>query len=73
MGVNVGLDGDGWQRIFTELAHGQVGVTKPSFSSCNDFGERVKRGLKDGLIINLTKHFSVTVYLKSGKTLIKMQ
>jgi hypothetical protein len=72
MAVNVGLDGDGWQRIFTDLAHGHVGVTMPSFSSCNDFAERVRRGLKDGSIINLTKRFSVTISLKEGKTLVKV-
>jgi tRNA(Ile)-lysidine synthetase-like protein len=72
MAVNVRLDGDGWQRIFTDLAHGHVGVTKPSFTSCNDFAMRVRRGLKDGSIINLTKRFSVTICLKEGKTLVKV-
>ena len=70
MGVSVGLDGDGWQRIFTDLAHGRVGVTKPSFSACNDFAERVRRGLKDGLVIHFTKRFRVTVSLKADKTLL---
>lgn len=70
MGVSLGLDGDGWQRIFTDLAHGHLGLTKPSFSACNDFAERVGRGLKDGLVIHFTKRFRVTVCRKTDKTLL---
>jgi tRNA(Ile)-lysidine synthetase-like protein len=70
MGVSLGLDGDGWQRIFTDLAHGHLGLTKPSFSACNDFAERVGRGLKDGLVIHFTKRFRVTVCRKKDKTLL---
>jgi tRNA(Ile)-lysidine synthase TilS/MesJ len=68
--VSVGLEPDGWQRIFTDLAHKCLGLTKPSFSACNDFALRVRRGLKNGLVINFTKRFSVTVCLKSDKTLL---
>lgn len=68
--VSVGLGPDGWQRIFTDLAHKCLGLTKPSFSACNDFAVRVQRGLKNGLVINFTKRFSVTVCLKTDKTLL---
>lgn len=70
--VSVGLDADGWQRIFTDCAHGHLGLTKPSFSACNDFAERMRRGLKDGLVIHLNKRFSVTVSLGAEKTLLKL-
>ena len=70
--VSVGLEGDGWQRIFTDCAHGHLGLTKPSFSACNDFAERVRRGLRDGLVIHLNKRFNLTVSLVAGKTLVKM-
>jgi tRNA(Ile)-lysidine synthase TilS/MesJ len=69
-GLSVGLCADDWQRIFTDLAHIRLGLTKPSYSACNDFVERVARGLKDGSVINLTKRFSVTVSIKADRTLI---
>lgn len=67
-GVNVELDGDGWLHIFSTICHGSLGVGKPSFAACNEFSERIKRGLVNGMKINMRKDLQFVVVKKGDET-----
>lgn len=58
------LDGDGWLRIFTDLCHDKLGGRKPSFAACNDFANRVKRGLKNYMKVDLSRNLTAIVMIK---------
>jgi len=55
------LDGEGWQRILTDLAHTHLGVGKPSFAAADDFANRTRRGLQNGQIVTLRKDLVLQV------------
>jgi tRNA(Ile)-lysidine synthase TilS/MesJ len=69
--VDIGLDAGGWLQILTDLTHNKLGLSKPSYSACEELERRVKRGLKNGDIIHLKKHFAMRLLLIDGTTFLE--
>jgi len=61
------VDGEGWQRILTELAHKHLHIGKPSYAACQDFAARVRRGLENGQKITLRKDFIAQICKEHGE------
>lgn len=70
--VNADLDADGWQNIFTELAHSKLGITKPRFAACEDFYNRVAKGLKHMQKINLHKNYCLEININGDEIWVKV-
>jgi len=70
--VHAELDADGWQHIFTDLAHSKLGLTKPRFAACEDFYNRVAKGLKHGQKINLHKNYCVEIQMCDDQIWVKV-
>jgi tRNA(Ile)-lysidine synthetase-like protein len=68
--VEARLEGDGWLRIMTDIAHRRLGVAKPSIRACQDFANRISRGIHNGQRVTLTKGLGVRLLADKGK--IKM-
>jgi tRNA(Ile)-lysidine synthase TilS/MesJ len=68
--VEAQLEGDGWLRIMTDIAHRRLGVGKPSIRACQDFANRISRGIHNGQRVTLTKDLGVRLLADKGK--IKM-
>ena len=64
--IQAGLDGDGWLRIFTDIAHKRLKISKPSLSACHSFASRVNRNISDGQLFILKKDLKVRVMKKEG-------
>jgi tRNA(Ile)-lysidine synthase TilS/MesJ len=60
--IQCGLDGEGWQRILTDVAHTHGRIGKPSLAACVDFAKRIGRGIENGQRISLRKDFVVRIW-----------
>ena len=61
LALKANLDVDGWLRIFTDLAHKHLGLTKPSVKSCQNFVSRINHKLYDGQTIALHGYLNVRI------------
>jgi tRNA(Ile)-lysidine synthetase-like protein len=71
LAIEVDLDTNSWLILFTELAHSKLNWKKPSYKSCEDFVDRVKRGLKNNQIISLSKTFKLKTLLVAKAILLQ--
>lgn len=64
--VEAELDGDGWSHIFTTICHSKLGISKPSIHACRDFGTRIQRlgrgGLVEGQRLSMKKDLAVVFH-----------
>lgn len=70
--ITLTLDADGWLKIFTDLCHNNLKITKPSYKSCVEFANRVKKGLKNGDKVNLKSGLLITLLKTEDKYLLKV-
>ena len=69
--VDLALDAGGWLQILTDLTHNKLGLAKPSFSACEELERRVNRGIKNGDIIHLKKHFAMRILIEERATFLE--
>lgn len=71
--VGLGLDAGCWLQILTDLAHNKLGLSKPSYSSCEELERRIAKGLRNGDIIHLKKGFTVSISICDMDTFLSVQ
>jgi tRNA(Ile)-lysidine synthetase-like protein len=71
--VGLGLDAGCWLQILTDLAHNKLGLSKPSYSSCEELERRIAKGLRNGDIIHLKKGFTVSICICDMDTFLSVQ
>jgi tRNA(Ile)-lysidine synthetase-like protein len=71
----VDLDVDGWLRIFTDLAHNKLHITKPSFKACKEFTRRVLQYKSNSKtinqVINIKKDLTIMIFSKEEQIFIQ--
>jgi len=55
------LDGEGWLRILTDIAHRRLHIGKPTFAAAQNFAERIRRSVENGQIITIRRDFVVRI------------
>jgi tRNA(Ile)-lysidine synthetase-like protein len=66
LAVQNNLGPEGWDHLFTQVAHTHLGIPKPRFAATSDFVTRLRRS--KAVTVSLRKDFVVTVLLKGGNT-----
>jgi tRNA(Ile)-lysidine synthetase-like protein len=69
--INVGLDTDGWLRIFTDLAHNKLNKTMPTYKSCAEFVRRLQKDATHNQVIHLKKDLSARLIKTNSQILLK--
>lgn len=68
LAVQNDLDAEGWDHLFTQVAHTHLGIPKPRFAATSNFVVRLSRRPTSGHRISLRKDFVVTVLQKAAET-----
>jgi len=68
LAVQKDLDAEGWDHLFTQVAHTHLGIPKPRFAATSDFVVRLSHRPPSGHRISLRKDFVVTVLQKAAET-----
>jgi len=69
--INVGLDADGWLRIFTDLAHNKLNKSMPTYKSCAEFVRRLQKDATHNQVIHLKKDLSARLIKINSIILLK--
>ena len=70
--IAANLDAEGWSRIFTELAHNKLKITKPSYKACCEFERRLRGGFSHGDIVNMKHDLTVKMCVIKGEMWMKV-
>lgn len=66
LAVQNNLDAEGWDHLFTQVAHTHLGIPKPRFAATSDFVVRLRRS--KAVTVSLRKDFVISIVKKGAET-----